>query len=104
MIKMSVRRMALSVSVLSTALLMAGHASAQNRQFSFAYDQPTTTAYGVAANIFDARSEEHTSELQSPYVISYAVFCLKTTNSTGGFAITFIPLLTTRLSTSGGDT
>src|ERR1051325_11815039 len=24
-----------------------------------------------------ARSEEHTSELQSPYVISYAVFCLK---------------------------
>ena len=25
----------------------------------------------------DVRSEEHTSELQSPYVISYAVFCLK---------------------------
>src|ERR1051325_12108485 len=25
----------------------------------------------------DHRSEEHTSELQSPYVISYAVFCLK---------------------------
>src|ERR1051325_10296002 len=24
----------------------------------------------------EARSEEHTSELQSPYVISYAVFCL----------------------------
>src|ERR1051325_7467189 len=23
------------------------------------------------------RSEEHTSEIQSPYVISYAVFCLK---------------------------
>ena len=23
------------------------------------------------------RSEEHTSELQSPYVITYAVFCLK---------------------------
>src|ERR1051325_9530840 len=23
------------------------------------------------------RSQEHTSELQSPYVISYAVFCLK---------------------------
>src|ERR1051325_11277442 len=28
----------------------------------------------------DARSEEHTSELQSPYVISYAVFCLKKRN------------------------
>src|ERR1051325_6813725 len=27
--------------------------------------------------VFDTRSEEHTSELQSPYVISYAVFCLK---------------------------
>src|SRR5213592_255910 len=25
----------------------------------------------------DVRSEEHTSELQSRYVISYAVFCLK---------------------------
>src|SRR3546814_6976940 len=29
---------------------------------------------GLAA---DARSEEHTSELQSPLRISYAVFCLK---------------------------
>jgi len=27
-----------------------------------------------------SRSEEHTSELQSPYVISYAVFCLKKKN------------------------
>src|SRR5213595_4090895 len=27
------------------------------------------------------RSEEHTSELQSPSVISYAVFCLKKTKS-----------------------
>src|ERR1051325_5402159 len=26
------------------------------------------------------RSEEHTSELQSPYVISYAVFCLNKKN------------------------
>src|SRR6187397_2869864 len=30
--------------------------------------------YGVCA---PARSEEHTSELQSLYTISYAVFCLK---------------------------
>src|ERR1051325_475368 len=28
------------------------------------------------------RSEEHTSELQSPYVISYAVFCLKKNKGT----------------------
>jgi len=28
------------------------------RQFSFAYDQPTTTVYGVAGNIFDAKLKE----------------------------------------------
>src|ERR1051325_8034957 len=35
---------------------------------------------GVAVAVVDqraGRSEEHTSELQSPYVISYSVFCLK---------------------------
>src|SRR3954452_24445704 len=52
------RRVALSVSVLSAALLVAGQASAQNRQFSFAYDQPNTTAYGIAADIFDAKLKE----------------------------------------------
>jgi len=31
---------------------------ADTRQFSFAYDQPTTTAYGIAANIFDAKLKE----------------------------------------------
>jgi len=35
----------------------------------------TATGYGVV--IKGTRSEEHTSELQSPYVNSYAVFCLK---------------------------
>src|SRR3546814_10342480 len=30
--------------------------------------------------VSDARSEEHTSELQSPMRISYDVFCLKTKN------------------------
>src|ERR1051325_9919055 len=30
-----------------------------------------------ARTVWRCRSEEHTSELQSPYVISYAVFCLK---------------------------
>ena len=34
-----------------------GDAAAQ-RKFSFAYDQPTTTAYGIAANIFDAKLKE----------------------------------------------
>src|SRR6476659_9403699 len=35
-----------------------GGAIAQNRTFSFAYDQPNTTAYGIAANIFDAKLKE----------------------------------------------
>src|SRR5215813_4539823 len=35
-----------------------GGASAQTRTFSFAYDQPTTTAYGIAANMFDAKLKE----------------------------------------------
>ena len=35
-----------------------GGAAAQNRTFSFAYDQPPTTAYGIAANIFDAKLKE----------------------------------------------
>src|ERR1051325_11824176 len=35
---------------------------------------------GVGPHLADLeRSEEHTSELQSPYVILYAVFCLKKT-------------------------
>ena len=34
-------------------------------------------AMTVAENLVLARSEEHTSELQSPVPISYAVFCLK---------------------------
>src|ERR1051325_9650215 len=35
----------------------------------------------LADKNYKYRSEEHTSELQSPYVISYAVFCLKKNHS-----------------------
>ena len=35
-----------------------GTVNAQSRSFSFAYDQPNTTAYGIAANIFDAKLKE----------------------------------------------
>jgi tripartite ATP-independent transporter DctP family solute receptor len=35
----------------------AGDASAQ-RKFTFGYDQPRTTAYGIAADIFDAKLKE----------------------------------------------
>src|SRR3954470_5950781 len=41
-----------AASALSTAHAQAG------RQFSFAYDQPPTTAYGIAGNIFDAKLKE----------------------------------------------
>src|SRR6185295_10172558 len=52
------RRMLLgAVAALVTCTWMAG-AIAQNRTFSFAYDQPNTAAYGVAANIFDAKLKE----------------------------------------------
>ena len=45
--------------VLCLGSLAAALAAAQPaRQFSFAYDQPPTTAYGIAANIFDAKLKE----------------------------------------------
>ncbi|MEO8719051.1 MAG: TRAP transporter substrate-binding protein [Burkholderiales bacterium] len=42
----------------ATAAGWTGSAAAQKRSFSFAYDQPNTTAYGIAANIFDAKLKE----------------------------------------------
>src|SRR5215204_5969105 len=45
----------------AAAVLLAGAASdvsAQQRKFTFGYDQPRTTAYGIAANIFDAKLKE----------------------------------------------
>src|ERR1051325_11882133 len=39
-----------------------------------------------------SRSEEHTSELQSPYVISYAVFCLKKKKHTNATDTTVRPI------------
>ena len=45
--------------VLCLGSLAASLAGAQAaRQFSFAYDQPPTTAYGIAGNIFDAKLKE----------------------------------------------
>ncbi|HZS32045.1 MAG TPA: TRAP transporter substrate-binding protein [Methylomirabilota bacterium] len=42
---------------LGCALLVAPDATAQ-RRFTFGYDQPHTTAYGIAADIFDAKLKE----------------------------------------------
>ena len=41
-------------TIAATAGWISGTA-AQVRTFSFAYDQPTTTAYGIAADMFDAK-------------------------------------------------
>jgi len=43
-----------AVAFAAIALAMPGDALAQ-KKYSFAYDQPTTTAYGVAAKIFDEK-------------------------------------------------
>jgi len=52
-------RRAFGAAAFFLAALCAAPAQAQaTRQFSFAYDQPTTTAYGIAANIFDAKLKE----------------------------------------------
>ncbi len=47
----------------SGALALAGAAGsqparAQQRKFTFGYDQPRTTAYGIAADVFDAKLKE----------------------------------------------
>jgi tripartite ATP-independent transporter DctP family solute receptor len=54
----TIRRSLLAALALATAtLLLPQHASAQ-RKFTFGYDQPKTTAYGIAADIFDAKLKE----------------------------------------------
>ena len=52
------RRMMLGALAAVAAAGWIEGAIAQNRSFSFAYDQPNTTAYGIAANIFDAKLKE----------------------------------------------
>ena len=52
------RRTLLAGLVAGVALVWSCGVSAQNRSFSFAYDQPPSTAYGIAGNIFDAKLKE----------------------------------------------
>jgi len=54
----AIRRTMLCGLAAAAAAGWIGTAGAQNRAFSFAYDQPPTTAYGIAANIFDAKLKE----------------------------------------------
>src|SRR3546814_7954990 len=54
-----------------------GKLSRRARHASDGPRQVAAECRGSLAGMFDGRSEEHTSELQSLMRISYAVFCLK---------------------------
>jgi TRAP-type transport system periplasmic protein len=56
--RFTLKRSVLTAIAAVGTLLAASGAQAQERKFSFAYDQPNTTAYGIAANIFDAKLKE----------------------------------------------
>ena len=58
MSKSMLRRLALGLSAVSAAALIAGGAQAQAKHYKLAYDQPVSTGYGVAANIFADKLKE----------------------------------------------
>jgi tripartite ATP-independent transporter DctP family solute receptor len=51
------RLLCLGVGILALAYATSD-SQAQNRKFTFAYDQPKSTAYGVAGDLFDAKLKE----------------------------------------------
>ena len=51
-------RAAFVLSIVSALALGGPGDAAAQRKLSFAYDQPTTTAYGIAANIFDEKLKQ----------------------------------------------
>lgn len=55
---MPTRAFLLRTLVLSVGLALAGSAMAQDKQYSFAYDQPKTSAYGFGADTFGKRLSE----------------------------------------------
>ena len=46
------------LAALTAALALTGDANAQTRKFTFGYDQPHGTAYGIAADLFNAKLME----------------------------------------------
>src|ERR1051325_1749912 len=76
------RALALGINFFDTADVYGPYTNEQlvGRALSGRREQAIiATKFGILRdpNRPEYRSEEHTSELQSPYVISYAVFCLK---------------------------
>jgi TRAP-type transport system periplasmic protein len=53
-----IRAVVVGAAALGAALAATSAFAQAPRQFSFAYDQPPSTAYGIAANIFDAKLKE----------------------------------------------
>jgi len=49
---------AAGLAALVTAFALPSDATAQTRKFTFGYDQPHSTAYGIAGDIFDAKLKE----------------------------------------------
>jgi tripartite ATP-independent transporter DctP family solute receptor len=56
--KITIRRTVLAALTLSAAAFMLPSDANAQRKFTFGYDQPKTTAYGIAADIFDAKLKE----------------------------------------------
>ena len=54
----SCARAAIVIAALLTAAVPTNEAAAQQRKFSFGYDQPHSTGYGIAADIFNAKLME----------------------------------------------
>src|ERR1043165_148802 len=52
------RRSAFAALALGAATLLLPQDASAQRKFTFGYDQPRTTAYGIAADIFDAKLKE----------------------------------------------
>ncbi|MGB9369654.1 MAG: TRAP transporter substrate-binding protein [Xanthobacteraceae bacterium] len=52
------RRSALAALAVGAAVLALPSDASAQRKFTFGYDQPKTTAYGIAADLFDAKLKE----------------------------------------------
>src|SRR5437667_3201865 len=56
--RLHLRSLALVSAVLGLMTMAAPDVASGQRKFSFGYDQPHTTAYGIAADIFDGKLKE----------------------------------------------
>jgi tripartite ATP-independent transporter DctP family solute receptor len=54
----SCRRAVIAAAALIAAAVLTKDAAAQQRKFSFAYDQPHSTGYGIAGDLFNAKLME----------------------------------------------